>query len=55
MDENNQPIEGQISEEPKEQTLVARKRLFFVILAICLVVLAFLIWEIVDLCLGGVA
>ncbi len=52
---DNQPIEGQIAEEPKKETLVARKRIFFLLLAISLIVLAFIIWEIVDLCLGGVA
>lgn len=52
---DNQPIEGQIAEEPKKETLVARKRIFFLLLAISFIVLAFIIWEIVDLCLGGVA
>lgn len=55
MEPNKEPIEGQIAEEPKKETLVARKRIFFLLLAIALVVLAFIIWEIVDLSLGGLA
>lgn len=31
---------------------VSRKRIFWLIFAACLVVACFLVWEIVDLCLG---
>lgn len=42
------------AEDPKLEKLLARKRVFWVIVACCFIALAFLIWELVDLGLGGV-
>lgn len=49
-------VETNTNNETKEKTPlsekeVAQKRVFFLLLAICVVIVAFIIWEIVDIAL----
>ncbi len=54
MDENINDLNS--SNETKKPSLsekeIAKRRIFFVVLGFCLVILAFIIWEIVDLSIG---
>ena len=42
-----------LSDPESKRKSLASKRLFLVLLAVCLVIVAFIVWEVVELCLGG--
>ena len=54
MDENVNDLNN--SNEVKKPSLsekeIAQRRIFFVVLGLCLIIVAFIIWEIVDLSIG---
>lgn len=53
MDEEKTPIEGETSiPKPKNRTAeeaLAKKRIFFLIVFLCVAVMALIVWEIADL------